>query len=431
VAAAFASVEFRELFSLNAIAPFLLLLDLFSLGANVSSATIIPEPAQNQAYLPYHRALIGAEEIEAVVRVLQSGWLTTGPRVKEFEAALARYVGASHAVAVSSCTAALHLSLAAIGIREGDEVIVPTMTFASSGEVILYFNARPVLVDCKKNSFQLDPEQVEKAITSRTRAILPVHFGGAPCDIEAILDLAKKHKLKVIEDAAHALPARHKGRIVGTFGDITCFSFYATKTMTTGEGGMIATENPEYAEKIRVLSLHGISKDAWKRYTAEGSWRYDILDVGYKYNLTDLQAAIGLAQLAKSDAMRAQRAQIAEQYDRALQSLEAFEVSPVSPDIEHAWHLYVIEVNPSALRIDRDRVIEELKLRGIGTSVHFIPLHMHPLYQQRLDYRTGQFPNAEERFARALSLPIYPAMTGEDTTRVIEALRDIARLFPR
>src|SRR5215471_981599 len=245
-------------------------------------------------FLPFHRALIEEDEINSVVEVLQSGWLTTGPRTLEFENKFASYVGCRNAVALNSCTAALHLALAAIGITEGDEVILPTMTFAATGEVVLYFKARPVLVDCQKGTFHLDPEQAAKAVTSRTRAILPVHHSGCPCDMDAILEIARQHGLKVIEDAAHALPSHYKDKMVGTLGDITCFSFYATKTLTTGEGGMATTDNAEIAERMRILSLHGISKDAWKRYTAQGTWRYDILEAGYKYNLTDLQAALGL-----------------------------------------------------------------------------------------------------------------------------------------
>ncbi|HEY0704007.1 MAG TPA: DegT/DnrJ/EryC1/StrS family aminotransferase [Candidatus Acidoferrales bacterium] len=383
------------------------------------------------SFLPFHRALIEDAEVRAVLEVLQSGWLTTGPRVKEFESAFARFVGAGHSLAVNSCTAALHLALAAIGLQEGDEVIVPTMTFAASGEVILYFKARPVLVDCLPDSFHLDPAQIERAITSRTRAILPVHYSGYPCDMDQILEIARRHKLKVIEDAAHALPAQYKGKYVGTLGDITCFSFYATKTLTTGEGGMATTDNEEYAERMRVLSLHGISRDAWKRYSAEGSWRYEILEAGYKYNLTDLQAAIGLAQLAKCLDMRDARARIAALYDSELSALPAFDTFKAPADVEHAWHLYVILVNTDALRIGRDRVIEELKLRGIGTSVHFIPLHLHPLYQNRLGYFAGQFPNAETHFERAISLPIYPGMTPDETGRVAEALREITHEFGR
>jgi dTDP-4-amino-4,6-dideoxygalactose transaminase len=382
-------------------------------------------------FLPFHRALIEEEEINAVVEVLQSGWLTTGPRALEFEQKFAAYVGASHAVAVNSCTAALHLALAAVGIAEGDEVIVPTMTFAASGEVVLYFKARPVLVDCHSHSFQVDPEQIERAITPRTKAIIPVHFAGCPCDMDPILDIARTHGLKVIEDAAHALPSRYMGKMVGTLGDITCFSFYATKTLTTGEGGMAVSEDPDYADTMRMLSLHGISKDAWKRYSAEGSWRYGILEPGYKYNLPDLQAALGIAQLAKCDAMSGRRKAIAEFYSRQLSSSEAFEVPSVPPGLEHSWHLYVLQLHSDRLRISRDRFIEELKGRGIGSSVHFIPLHLHPLYQDRLGYHSGQFPFAEQHFERAISLPIYPSMTFEDAGRVVEALQDIASEYKR
>ena len=395
----------------------------------MSATKAVPASSQEISFLPYNRSLIGQEEIDAVVEVLRGGWLTTGARTREFEAAFARYVGAANTVALNSCTAALHLALVAVGIREGDEVILPTMTFAASGEVIFYLGARPVLVDCLPNSFQLDPEQVAGKITSQTRAILPVHFAGAPCDLDPICDLARRHNLKVIEDAAHALPTRYKGRMVGTFGDITCFSFYATKTLTTGEGGMVATENPDYTENIRRLSLHGISKDAWKRYSAEGSWRYDILEVGYKYNMTDLQAALGLTQLAKCDSMLARRAYIANCYNHLLESLDGFTTLPAPADIEHAWHLYIVQVSHEALTINRDRVVEELKNRGIGTSVHFIPLHLHPLYQTKLGYRSGDFPNAEERFSRAISLPIYAAMSEADISRVMDALADIERKF--
>ena len=386
---------------------------------------------QAAQFLPFHRAMIDEEEIRAVLDVLQSGWLTTGPRVREFEGAFGRFVGASHAVAFSSCTAALHLALAAIGINEGDEVILPTMTFASTGEVVLYFKAKPVLVDCQKGSFHVDPDAVAKAITDRTKAIIPVHYAGYPGDMDAILAIARRHGLKVIEDAAHALPSRYKDKMVGTLGDITCFSFYATKTVTTGEGGMATTSNPELAEYMRMLSLHGISKDAWKRYTAEGSWRYDILETGYKYNLTDIQAALGIVQLKKCNDMWARRAGLADYYNKALTSLDAFDVPSVPENVQHAWHLYVVQVNSSALRIDRNRVIEELKSRGIGSSVHFIPLHLHTLYQKQLDYRLGQFPIAEEHFERAISIPIYSAMTDEDASRVIQALHDIARKFQR
>jgi dTDP-4-amino-4,6-dideoxygalactose transaminase len=249
--------------------------------------------------------------------------------------------------------------------------------------------------------------------------------------MDLILDIANRHNLKVIEDAAHSLPASYKGRMVGSLGDITCFSFYATKTLTTGEGGMITTQNSDLAEKMRILSLHGISRDAWKRYTAEGSWRYEILEAGYKYNLSDLQAALGIAQLGKCELMRQRRASIAEQYNQVLGQCDAFEVPPAPVYGDHAWHLYVLRVNPAILGISRDRVIEELKQRGIGSSVHFIPLHLHPLYQQQLGYYSGQFANAEEMFERAISLPIYPGMAQEDIERVVEGLLEIARVNRR
>jgi dTDP-4-amino-4,6-dideoxygalactose transaminase len=380
------------------------------------------------AFLPFHRAAIGQEEKQAVLDVLESGWLTSGPRVKEFEQQFAWYVGAANAISVNSCTAALHLALAALDIAAGDEVILPTMTFAASGEVVLYRHARPVLVDCVAGGFHVDPAAIEKAITPRTRAILPVHYAGYPCEMNAILDLAQKHGLQVIEDAAHSLPASYNGRAIGTLGDITCFSFYATKTLTTGEGGMITTESQELADRMRRLSLHGISRNAWNRYTLQGTWKYEILEAGYKYNLTDIQAAIGLAQLSKCSGMRDARSRVAAEYSTRLDGLSAFQLPEAHIESQHAWHLYVIQVNPDALRIHRDQVVEELKLRGIGTSVHFIPLHLHPLYHS-LGYRPGDFPHAEERFDRCISLPIYPGMTAAEIDLVTDALHDISRRY--
>jgi perosamine synthetase len=392
---------------------------------------ILKEAVTAQRYLPFHVPLIEDEEIRAVTEVLRSGWITTGPIVQEFESAFARFTGATHAVAVNSGTAALHVSLAAIRLQEGDEVIIPTMTFAATGEVVLYGKARPVLADCQPDTFGIDPEAVERAITPRTKAIIPVHFAGVPCDMDRILEMARQKGIKVVEDAAHAFPARYRGRFVGTLGDITCFSFYATKTITTGEGGMATTEREEYADRMRILSLHGISRDAWKRYGRDGDWRYEILEPGFKYNLTDIQAALGNAQLTKCCAMRERRAALASLYNDALKSLDACEVPRVPTDVEHAWHLYVLLLNPTTIRIDRDRVIQELKKRGIGTSVHFIPLHLHPYYRDQLGYAAGQFPVAERYFERCLSLPLYPGMSDGDAGRVIEALYDIAARFRR
>jgi dTDP-4-amino-4,6-dideoxygalactose transaminase len=381
------------------------------------------------SFLPFHRASIEEAEIQSIIDVLKSGWLTSGPRVKEFETAFALYTGSPHAQAVNSCTSALHLALAVAGVSEGDEVLIPAMTFASTGETVLYLNARPVLVDCSADSFHIDIREIEKAITPRTRAIVPVHYAGYPCDMDPILELAERHGLSVIEDAAHAFPASYKGRMIGTVGHLTCFSFYATKTITTGEGGMITTANQEYADRLKILALHGISRNAWNRYTAQGTWRYDIVETGYKYNLTDLQAALGLAQLQRAEELRQRRSVIAAEYSRALASSDAFLPPPEPNDESHAWHLYVIRVNPAALQIGRDQVIDELKSRGIGTSVHFIPLHLHSLYQRSLGYREGQFPRAEQHFAHCISLPLFPGMSGEDVARVISALEDISAKF--
>jgi perosamine synthetase len=385
----------------------------------------------SSSFIPFHIPDIGDEEIASVVETLRSGWLTTGPKTKKFEEEFARFVGCGHAVAVNSGTAALHLALDAIGIREGDEVIVPTMTFTATAEVVLYFKARPVLVDCQPDTLNIDPDKIERAITARTKAIIPVDFGGQPCDYDAIFEIARRHGLRVIEDAAHALPASYKGRKVGTFSDVTCFSFYATKTITTGEGGMATTENPEWADRMRMMSLHGISKDAWKRYTAEGSWYYEVHSPGYKYNLTDPAAALGLVQLTKCERFRDERSLIAEKYDAGFADLAEIERPIVSPDREHARHLYVIQLNLDRLRIDRNGFIEALKENGIGTSVHFIPLHLHPFYRNTFGYRSQDFPNASAVFKRIVSLPIYPKMAATDVERVVETVRSIVATHRR
>lgn len=376
-------------------------------------------------FLPFHVPDISEDEIGEVVETLRSGWLTTGSKVRQFEGDFASYVGCQHAVAVNSGTAALHLALEAVGIQEGDEVLVPTMTFAATAEVVLYFKARPVLVDCQPDTFNIDPNQIEKGITARTAAIIPVHFGGQACDMGRILEIARNYKLKVIEDAAHALPVRYQGKMVGTIGDITCFSFYATKTITTGEGGMATTENPEWAERMRLMSLHGISQDAWRRYTTEGSWNYEILYPGYKYNLTDIAAAIGLQQLKRCDQFWEARRRIATMYDEGFADLQEIRVPVCRTDVQHAWHLYVIQLELERLRVSRNQFIETLKKKNIGTSVHFIPLHLHPYYRDTFGYKPQDFPNASAVFERVVSLPIYPKMTEADVRAVIEAVRAV------
>ena len=383
--------------------------------------------SRRTVFLPFHTPDIGDEEITAVTEVLRSGWLTTGPKVHAFEQAFASYIGAPHAVAVNSCTAALHLALEAIGLAEGDEVLVPTMTFAATAEVVTYFRARPVLVDCEPDTLNLDPSSLERAITPRSRAVIPVHYAGHVCDMDRILPIARHHQLKVIEDAAHALPARYKGDMAGTLGDLACFSFYATKTLCTGEGGMVITTNSEYAERVRMMSLHGISSDAWKRYSAEGSWYYEISGPGFKYNMTDIAAALGLVQLGKCDRMLESRRRIAKTYNQAFQGMQEIVTPGVRAEADHAWHLYPIRLCLEQLRIGRGEFIAMMRERIIGTSVHFMPLHLHPYYRNTYKYRREDFPNASDSYERLVSLPIYPAMTDRDVGEVVSAVSDITK----
>jgi perosamine synthetase len=389
------------------------------------AATVSDGARRRASFLHFNLPLVDEGDIASVVETLRSGWLTTGPRVKRFEEQFAALVGSRHAIAVNSATAALHLALDAIGLGAGDEVLVPTMTFAATAEVVAYFRATPVLVDCEQDSLNIDPRAAAAAITPRTRAMIPVHFGGQPCEMDALMRLAQRHRLAVIEDSAHALPATYKGTPTGRFGQIGCFSFYATKTITTGEGGMIVTDDDALAERMRLMSLHGISKDAWKRYTAEGSWKYDIVDTGYKYNLTDIAAALGLGQLAKAQIFREARARIAARYDAGFCDLPEVCLPFRSNDSEHAWHLYVIQLNLARMRMTRDAFIDALRTENIGTSVHFIPLHLHSYYRNRFGYRRDDFPAASDAFDRIVTLPLYPRMTDEDVEDVINAVRRV------
>jgi len=379
------------------------------------------------SFLNFSEPMLGDTEIASVVDCLRSGWLTSGHRVKEFERDFAAYVGSAHALAVNSCTAALHLGLEAVGVKPGDEVITSPMTFTATAAVIEHLGARPVLVDCEPDSLNLDASQLEAAITSRTRAILPVHFAGQACDMDAIMAIARGRGLAVVEDAAHALPTRHRGRMVGTLGDITCFSFYATKTITTGEGGMAVTDREDYAERMRLMHLHGMSHDAWKRYTKNGSWAYEILAAGFKYNLTDIAASIGIAQLTRADAFHARRLQIARAYAAGLSGLRGLRTPVAADECGHAWHLYVVQVVPEALTIDRDEVIRKLVAMNIGVSVHFIPLHQHPYYREKYGFRPGDLPVASTASRRILTLPLYPKMTDDDVQDVIDAVRSVLK----
>jgi perosamine synthetase len=374
--------------------------------------------------VPFHLPSIGEEEIAEVVDTLRSGWLTTGPKVARFEREFAATVGARHAVALNSATAALHLALEAVGVKSGDEVVIPTYTFTSTGEVVTYLGARPVLADCRPDTLNVDVGTLEPCLTRRTKAIIPVHIAGQACDMDPILELARRRGIHVIEDAAHALPTTYKGRPVGTLGDLTAFSFYATKTITTGEGGMVTTEREDYAARVKQMSLHGLSGNAWNRYTDKGRWYYEVEAFGFKYNLTDLAAALGLQQLRRMHDFHQRRRRIASMYNEAFADLDTCVRPREVPYSTHAWHLYILELNLPALRCTRNEIIEDLRARGVATSVHFIPLHLHPVYQQAFGCRSGQFPAAEAAFERAVSLPIYPRMSDDDIAYVIEAVQN-------
>ena len=382
--------------------------------------------AEAQEFIPFCVPWTDQLEIEQVSEAIRSGWLTTGPKVALFEARIREFVNARHAVAVNSCTAALHLSLAAAGVGPGDEVITSPYTFASTGETILYLGARPVFADVQPDTLNIDPDAVRRALRARTKAIVPVHIAGHPCDMEPLRQAARKKRIPIIEDAAHALGTTYQGRPVGSLSELTCFSFYATKNLTTGEGGMVTTNDARLADRVRRLSLHGLTRDAWKRYARGGSWRYDIVELGYKYNMTDVAAGLGLAQFQKFGAMQARRREIAQRYTRLLEGCDAFDLPRESDASTHAWHLYILRLRPRVLTIGRDAVIEKLRSAGIGTSVHFLPLHLFSFYRKTFGYRKGSFPHAEKESARAISLPLYPGLSTEAQDRVVDALLSLA-----
>jgi dTDP-4-amino-4,6-dideoxygalactose transaminase len=386
--------------------------------------------SRRNGYLPFAPPLIGDEEIAEVVATLRSDWITTGPKVTRFEARFAAAVSAPAALALSSCTAGLHTALVASGIGAGDEVITTPLTFAATVNVVEHVGARPVLVDVEPDTLTIDPEHIASAITARTRAIIPVHYAGHPAELDPIHEMARDHGLLVLEDAAHAIPASYRGRQIGSGLNPVSFSFYATKNLTTGEGGML-TADPEILARARVLSLHGLSRDAAKRYEAGGHWSYEVLAPGFKYNMTDIQAALGLWQLRKLDRFQQRRRQVVAAYQAAFEPEDALELPVEHPWVEHAWHLYVLRLRPAALRIGRDRFIEELTARNIGTSVHFIPIHLHPYYRDRYGYRPADFPVAYDSFQRMTSLPLNPRLSDQDVADVIEAVLDVIRAYRR
>jgi dTDP-4-amino-4,6-dideoxygalactose transaminase len=394
----------------------------------------MPSNKPQKIEVPFHRASITDAEIDEVVKVLRSGWITSGPLVKQFEQAFAEYIGCTHAVALNSCTAGLHLALEALGIERGDAVVVPTMTFAATAEVVRYLDANPVFIDCREEDFNMDTAQLPEVIagaqaTAPVRAVIPVHYGGQIGEVNSLKDTAAEHGLKIIEDAAHCCPAKFRDndaadwQNVGSIGDVAAFSFYANKTITTGEGGMAITEDSALEERMRIMSLHGMSRDAWKRFSKEGSYYYEIVAPGYKYNLTDIAAAIGVHQLKRADELHRERTRIADYYSTQLGDMEEVILPRLMPHRLHSWHLYVIRLKVDRLTIDRKAFVEALRELGITTSVHWMPLHMHPYYRDKYGYHPEDFPVAARLYDEVLTLPLFPGMTDEQLDHVVSSVR--------
>jgi perosamine synthetase len=380
--------------------------------------------------LPYGRQSIGEDDIQAVTDVLRSDWLTTGPKVAEFEEALAAWVGAKHAVSFSSGTAALHGAAFAAGLKPGDEAITTPMTFAATANCVLYQAAAPIFADVSADTLNLDPEQVAKRITPRTRAVLAVDYAGHPADLDAMKELSASHGLVVIEDACHALGAEHKGRRAGSIADMTVFSFHPVKHLATGEGGMVTTDRADYAETLRRFRNHGISTDARQRQSA-GQWHYEMVLLGFNYRLTDIACALGLSQLKKLEKNLLRRREIAARYEVALCDLKAITLPTVRPGVNPAWHLYPIRLNLERLSADRGKIFRALRAENIGVNVHYIPVHLHPYYRDRFGNRAGEYPIAEAAYARLISLPMFHAMSDGDVEDVARALQKVIHHFAR
>jgi UDP-4-amino-4,6-dideoxy-N-acetyl-beta-L-altrosamine transaminase len=380
------------------------------------------EESKKNTYLPYARQWIDEEDIQAVVDVLRSDWITTGPKIEEFEKKFAKYIGVKHAVAVSSGTAGLHAAVFAAGIGDGDEVITTPYTFVATANCILYQGARLVFADIDPTTLNIDPKEISKRITSKTKAIICVDFAGQPCDYGEILGIAKEHDLIVISDAAHSLGAEYEGQKVGTISDMTAFSFHAVKTITTGEGGMITTNNDQYAGRLRNFRSHGITTDARQREKA-GIWSYEMVDLGYNYRITDFQCALGIKQLDKLGAFIDKRDKLATRYGELLSSTDTIDTPVIKEDVKHAWHIYVIKLNQERLKIDRLKLFKEMRNKNIGVNVHYIPVHMHPYYKKRFGFSEGDYPIAEDTYRNVLTLPLFPKMTILDQDRVVQALK--------
>lgn len=377
------------------------------------------------SFLSFSPPSLGDAERSEVMDTLQSAWITTGPKTKAFEHKFGAYVGSPGTVALNSCTAGLHVGLVALGIGPGDDVLVPAMTFCATANVVEHVGARPVLVDVCEDTLNLDPSAVARAITPRTKAIIPVHYAGHPVDLDPIFDLAKTHGLAVMEDAAHAVPAKYKGVMVGSRSNLAAFSFYATKNLTTVEGGAL-TGDAALVEKARIIGHHGMNRDAWKRFDQSGSWYYEVVLPGFKYNMTDVQAAIGLHQLDRLPSFQRRRREVVRAYEAGLGDLSSLQLPVERAEVESAWHLYVVRLRLAELSINRNQFIEEMKARNIGTSVHYLPVHMHPYYRDKYGYKPEDCPVATDAYSRMLSLPLHPGLSDQDVADVIAAVRDIA-----
>jgi len=387
-----------------------------------------PQPVSGpvrKQFLVFGSPALEEAEIQEVVETLRSGWIGTGPKVGRFEQAFRDYIGARHALALNSCTAALHLSMIAAGVGPGDEVITTPHTFAATANSIVHTGATPVFVDVDRRTQNIEPSLLAAVITPRTRAILPVHFAGRPCDMDPIMKVAREHGLKVIEDAAHAIESVYHGRHIGTIGDAACFSFYVTKNIVTGEGGMVTTSDDAWAEKIQTYGLHGMSKGAWKRYSDSGFVHYQVLYPGFKYNMTDMQAALGIHQMTRIEPYARRRREIWKRYDQAFAGLPAELPAPEEPGTTHARHLYTLLLDLTHLKAGRDAIVEDLKAEGIGTGIHFISLHLHPYYKDRFGFSPDDFPNARHISERTVSLPLSARLTNQDVDDVIAAVRKV------
>jgi len=381
-------------------------------------------------FLPFHRPWFGPEEEKEIIDVLRSGWITKSKRTVEFENQFAKYTGAKYAIGLNSCTAALHLSLVALGVGEGDEVITTPITFAATANVIEHCRAKPVFADVLPDDLNINPEEIKKKITPRTKVIMPVHFIGAACRMDEIFAIARERNIAVVEDAAHAVETVYKGRKIGSLESAsTCFSFYATKNITTGEGGMLTTNDQKMEEKVRILSLHGISRDAWKRYGLEGYRHWDILLPGYKYNMFDLQAALGLTQLKKVDLFWEKRKKIVERYNQAFSDEPALKLLSPIADSKPAYHLYVLVIKTEMLKADRDQIMNAVQAEGVGIGIHFRSIPEHPYYREKYGYQKGSLPNAEYASDRVLSIPLFPSMTDAEVESVIRALQKVINYY--